>query len=452
MSTDLYDVRVLDVAPDELRARLRVFVVYYDTHDRSHAPIPDDPSFFFQILWEAARNQPITSLHPLRMVGTDEIRDPEWVAAHSHRYVRRIQQVALRNHPVADDGWARLHDFYHERNGKWRDEDLLVQADYDVKVTDPRWLESLSPGDSWATTSYPMESDQVLADDAPAVLDLREPAVTLGLFPGGETDDGTPSDLVFSDDGQYLAVTSQACELVVLHTDDWSEHARIKDSSLWGQDIQWVPGTHQITMRVIEGGGEEDDNAPTRAYDIDAGTEVDVPPQPREARSHTGRYRADGGGGYTGYGAWVDVLSSSGESRRLRLPRGKAHVTSVSFTSAETRMFVGQGNDVHVLDLESGCVSDTITGIGCHAIVRPDGAYLAAAGDGQSASGGKWIDLWRVSDGARLMRCRSGGRYLPALGWSPDGSMLAVSVITGDQGYGGEVRIYRAGPHVETPK
>ncbi|WP_330358840.1 hypothetical protein [Streptomyces chartreusis] len=117
MSTDLYGIRVLDVAPDELRARLRVFVVYYDTHAQSHAPIPDDPSFFFQVLWEVARNQSITSLHPLRMVGTDEICDPEWVAANSHRYVRRIQQVALRNHPVADDGWGRLHDFYYERDG-----------------------------------------------------------------------------------------------------------------------------------------------------------------------------------------------------------------------------------------------------------------------------------------------------------------------------------------------
>lgn len=301
-----------------------------------------------------------------------------------------------------------------------------------------------------------MTSDQVLADDAPTVLDLREPAVTLDLFPGEATDDGTPSDVVFSDDGQYLAVTSQACELVVLRTEDWSEHTRVRDSALWGQDIQWVPGTHQITKRVIEGGGLEDDDAPTRAHDVDTGTEVNVPPQPREVRSRTGRYRADGGfgryradggfGGYTGYGAWVDVLSSPGESRRLHLPRGKAHVGSVSFTSAETQMFVGQGDDVHVLDLESGCVVDTITGIGCDAIVRPDGAYLVAAGDGQRPFGGEWIDLWRVSDGARLMSCRSGGHYLSAMGWSPDGSTLAVSVITGHQGYGGEVRIYRAGP------
>src|SRR5690242_14133353 len=99
--------------------------------------------------------------------------------------------------------------------------------------------------------------------------------------------------------------------------------------------IWWVPGTHQITKRVRWGGGEMDDDAPTRAYDVDSGAEVDIPPQPREDRSRTGRYRADTGfgryradggyGGFTGYGAWVDVLCSSGASpRRLHLPRGKA--------------------------------------------------------------------------------------------------------------------------------
>ncbi len=446
MSTNLYGIRVLDVAPDELRARLRIFVVYYDTHDRSNAPLPDDPSFFLQILWEAARNQPSTSRHPLRMVGTDEICDPEWVAANSHRYVRRIQRVALRNHPMADDGWVRLRDFYYERDGKWHHEDLLVQADYDVKVTDPRWLESLSPGDRWATPSYPMISDQVLADDAPTVLDLREPAMTLDLFPGEATDDGTPSDLVFSDDGQYLAVTRLAswwcCVLAIGACTSAS-------------------GTVPCGARTSSGCP-----APTRSPSVSSKAAArrtttlrPVPtmstPVPRwmssrnrgKPRSPTGRYRADGGfGGYTGYGAWVDVLSSPGESRRLHLPRGEVHVGSVSFTSAETQMFVGQGDDVHVLDMDSGSVVDTITGIGCDAIVRPDGAYLAAAGDGQRPFGGEWIDLWRVSDGARLMRCRSGGYYLPALGWSPDGSMLAVSVITGYQGYGGEARIYRAGP------
>ncbi|MES4901280.1 MULTISPECIES: tetratricopeptide repeat protein [unclassified Streptomyces] len=467
MSTDLYGIRVLDVAPDESRVRFRVFVVYYDTGSRTHAPLPDDPSFFFSLLWEAAQRLPIASLHPLRMVPVDEILDSEWVAAHTHRFVRRVERIATRNHPVAEADWQRLHDFYYERDGRWKDEDLLAQADYDVEVTDARWLGSLSAGHGWASTFYAITADQVLEEDAPTVLDLRRPAVTLDPFPDEDSDEGTPSDLAFSDDGRYLAVTSQACELVVFRTDDWSEHVRVPFSALWGQDIQWVPGTHQITKRVRWGGGDMDDDAATRAYDVDSGAEVDVPPQPREVRSRTGRYRADVGfgryradggyGGFTGYGAWVDVLCSSGASpRRLHLPRGKARAGSVSFTGDETRMFVGQGSDVHILDPETGRVLTTLTGIRSDAIVRPDGAYLVAGG-GKGPSADEFeaderIDLWRVRDGALLMRCRTGGESLPALAWSPDGSMLAVSVITGSQGYGGEFRIYRAGAPVEPPE
>ncbi|MEU5638973.1 WD40 repeat domain-containing protein [Streptomyces milbemycinicus] len=468
MATDLYGIRVLDVAPDELRVRFRVFVVYYDTESRTHAPLPDDdPSFFFSLLWEAANRLPLTSLHPLRMVGVDKVLDGEWVAAHTHRYVRRIERTATRNHPVAEADWQRLNDFYYERDGRWKDEELLAQADYDVEVTDARWLGSLSPGHGWATASYPATADQVLEADAPTVLDLRRPAVTLDPFPDGESDEGTPSDLAFSDDGRYLAVTSQACELVVFRTDDWSEQVRVPYSSLWGQDIQWVPGTHRITKRVRWGGGDTDDDAPTRAYDVDSATEVDIPPQPREARSRTGRYRADGGfgryradggyGGFTGYGGWVDVLCSSGPSpRRLHLPRGKESVGSISFTGDETRMFVGQGSDVHILDPETGRVLTTLAGIKSDAVVRPDGAYLVAGGGkgpaGDRIEGDERIDLWRVSDGALLMRCRTGGDILPTMVWSPDGSMLAVSVITGYQGYGGEFRIYRAGAPVEPPE
>ncbi|MFG3703832.1 WD40 repeat domain-containing protein [Micromonospora sp. NPDC047670] len=465
MSTDLYGVRVLDVAADASRARFRVFVVYYDAEGRTHPPLPDDPGFFLHELWGAMRFEPITALHPLRMINVDQILDEDWLATNAHRYVRRVDRVTTRNLPVADGDWARLHDFYYERDGGWPDEDLLVQADYDVEVTDPRWLETLTPGRGWATAGYPILSDQVLEADAPTVLDLREPAVTLDPFRGGRTDDGTPSDLAFSDDGKYLAVTNQGCELVVFRTDDWSEHLRVKESPLWGQDIQWVPGTHRITGRIIEGGGAADADAPTRAHDVDTGAEVDVPPQPREARSRTGRHRADTGfgrhradggyGGFTGYGAWVDVLSSSGEARLLHLPRGKAWAGRVSFTADENRMFVPQGQDVHVLDLANGEVLKTITGAGGQAaIVRPDGAYLAVGRRNpiRKSYETELIDLWRVSDGALLMRCRAQGTDVGALAWSPDGSMLAAVVFTGRQGYEGDIRIYRAGRPVEPPE
>jgi hypothetical protein len=110
MSTDLYGVRVLDVAADASRVRFRVFLVYYDTDSRTHPPLPDDPGFFLQELWGAMRFEPITALHPLRMVGLEQLLDEDWLATNAHRYVRRVDRVATRNFPVADGDWERLHD------------------------------------------------------------------------------------------------------------------------------------------------------------------------------------------------------------------------------------------------------------------------------------------------------------------------------------------------------
>lgn len=54
MSTDMYGVRVLEVDPDQLRVRLKVFVVYYETGSRTYIPLPDDePGIFLQFLWDS---------------------------------------------------------------------------------------------------------------------------------------------------------------------------------------------------------------------------------------------------------------------------------------------------------------------------------------------------------------------------------------------------------------
>ncbi|MFV2174103.1 tetratricopeptide repeat protein [Actinomadura sp. LOL_016] len=448
MSTDLYGARVLDVAPGEARARFRIFVVYYDVASRDHAPLPDDDvGFFFRLLWEAAHDRPITRWHALQAVPLDDFLEPDWVDANAHRYVTRVERVASLNHPVGDDGWDGLHDFYYERDGGWAGEERLVQADYDVHVTDPRWLDSLEAGYSWGTTVYVSEADQVTEADAPAVVDLRRAARVLDPFPGGERDETTPSDLAFSDDGEYLAVTSQDCELVVYRTADWTEHTRIPHDGRvpWGQDIQWVPETRLLTKRVLERSSEP----PTTAYDVDAGALVDVPPQPGEARSRTGRYRVD-----LGYEGHLDFAAEGAPARRLDLPGGRRPVQSASFTADETRAFVGKWPDVHVLDPADGTVLDTLTGVrsSSEQVVRPDGSHLAAAGTADS-TGPSTIDLWRVDDGRLLMRCRPKGHYYVShLAWSPDGRTLAASLIESRHGYGGTVHLFEPGPPVTVPE
>ncbi|MEV0647410.1 tetratricopeptide repeat protein [Phytomonospora sp. NPDC050363] len=383
MSTDLYGVRVLEVAPAEPRVRFRVFVVYYDTGSRTHAPLPDDPSFFLSLLWEASHREPLTSLHPLWMVSAKQIVDEAWIAAETHRYVRGAERVETRNHPVTDDLWPRLSDFYYLRDDGWHDEETLVQADYDVEVTDPRWLAALSPGQTWATTSYSSRSDLVTEPEAPAVLELRRPALTLDPFTGEEDDGGTPGDLAFSDDGRFLAVTNQACELVVFDTGDWSERTRIAGSPLWGQDVRWIPGTHLVTGRDLD--EEPEAGARVRAYDVDAGAETEVTEPPLRATPH------------------------GAEARRL---------------------------------------ANTAAGSGEACAIRPDGAHLVT-GDGDDP--GRGLSLWRVADGKLLTRCLADADIVRELAWSPDGTTLAASVITGWQGYGGEFRLYRAGQPVRPP-
>jgi len=293
MSTDLYGVHVLEVAPEESRVRFRVYVVYYETGRRTHAGLPDDASFFVCELWRAAEGAPLTWLDPLWMVTTEQICDEGWLSANTHRFVRRIERISTRNHPVPAGNWPLLKDFYYERNGRWTDTHLLVQADFDVHVTDPRHLSALKPGQGWGTTSYAVPSDEVIETED-AVVHLGSPALVLDPFGGEQDDDGTPSDVAFSDDGVFLAVTNQACELVVFRTEDWSEQLRLRESPLWGQDIRWIPGTHRIAGRTIEG---VPDTAPGRAFDVDTGTEVDGAPQrpttPPLLRTREGRKLLD---------------------------------------------------------------------------------------------------------------------------------------------------------------
>ncbi|MEV0351692.1 hypothetical protein AB0H88_38480 [Nonomuraea sp. NPDC050680] len=155
MSTDLFGVRVLDLDHERRRVRFRVFVVYYEPSWGTDDLLPNDPSFFFRVLWEGAddihgRNGGLLA----DLVGLDEFLDEAWVDRHTHLFVAGVERVTTRNHPLDGDAWNRLAMFYYERDGGWQDENLLAQGDYDVEVADPRCLAPLRLGQSWGTTSY----------------------------------------------------------------------------------------------------------------------------------------------------------------------------------------------------------------------------------------------------------------------------------------------------------
>ncbi len=165
MSTDLYRVRVLDLDPTQNKVTFRVFLVYYDW-----SGVPTDPSFFFRILWDEADAR-FGGGGPLgEEVDVRHYLDEAWVNANTYRFVERVTRLSLRNDPLppGKSPPTFVYDGYSN-------EDALTQGDYEVIVTDPRWLAHLKVGQTWQTTSYetkaqmPKGRDTVLMDAAKPV-------------------------------------------------------------------------------------------------------------------------------------------------------------------------------------------------------------------------------------------------------------------------------------------
>ncbi|HEY0136121.1 MAG TPA: hypothetical protein VGB85_18670 [Nannocystis sp.] len=144
MSTDLYRVRVLDLDPTQRKVTFRVFLVYYDW-----SGVPTDPSFFFRILWDEADAR-FGGGGPLgEEVDVRHYLDEAWVNENTQRFVERVTRLSLRNDPLPAGKTPPtfVYDGY-------TDEDSLTQGDYEVIVTDARWIAHLKVGQTWQTTSY----------------------------------------------------------------------------------------------------------------------------------------------------------------------------------------------------------------------------------------------------------------------------------------------------------
>ncbi|WP_433184098.1 hypothetical protein [Actinoallomurus sp. CA-150999] len=160
MITYTHGVRVLEL--DEQRVRLRVFSADYDPSRPPMDLLPEGRGFFFGVLWQAAdgeagrRHGPLNDLIPL-----EDALDPDWVEANAGRFIESVERVGARNLPAGDElaGWYETHYTeldrrLHRWHERWEHEDQLVQADYDVVVTDPRWLEPLREGQGMGTGSF----------------------------------------------------------------------------------------------------------------------------------------------------------------------------------------------------------------------------------------------------------------------------------------------------------
>jgi hypothetical protein len=161
MSTDLYRIRVLKLEPSARKVTFRVFLVYYDWEG-----VPTDASFFFRILRDEADNRLGEGGPLLDEVSEEQYLDEQWVDANTQRFVERVTRLSAKNLKFAED--KKPPTFVYD---SFEDEDSLTQGDYEVIVTDARWLQHLHKDQTWQTASYdtqasmPAGRETVLLDE-----------------------------------------------------------------------------------------------------------------------------------------------------------------------------------------------------------------------------------------------------------------------------------------------
>jgi len=103
---------------------------------------------------------------------------------------------------------------------------------------------------------------------------------------------------------------------------------------------------------------------------------------------------------------------------------GVNRITSLVFSPDGSTMWVGDesADGLRLVRAKDGTVVRTLpatnSGVAAMALA-PDGRTLAVTSDGSN------IQLWRVTDGARLAHLAGGGQ-LQSVAWSPDGALLAA--------------------------
>ncbi|MCA9681710.1 MAG: hypothetical protein KC457_05910 [Myxococcales bacterium] len=409
MSTDLYGVRVLAVDPEARRIRLRVFVVYYDTHYGYHQPVPENSSFFVRALCDHdAFGDDIAQ---------DDRFDEAWVSANAFRTIERFEELARRNEPVED--YAAYSDFYYERGGGWVDEDKLVQADFDLFVTKAEYLAVFHEGMSWGTTAYQTEADELSWADYPEIPDFGD-ARTVTAFPDGKEDGSTLRSMLFSADSKHLLLASDDGDLRVIRVEDAGVVLEVPKLGSWDMAPGWtadgrvgacVRGEHV----AIDLAGKIEPFSPFGCGGNAAGTRFFAVPHDDDLR----------------------LLDQRGEVL-LTLP-GAPDLVIVAGYDAEAKhcALLVETRPLQLVDLASGETRELDAGRVNSVSMSPDGRYLVA-------STFEALLVIRVADGRVIRRRTVKPRYPTAVAWSPDGELVATS-ITDDRGYHSTISFHRLG-------
>ncbi len=414
MSTDLYGIRILETDREARRVRMRVFVVYYDVSYESHQPIPTDRSFFVRVLCdkEALGDD----------ISWDDRFDEAFIDANAFRYVDRFVELERRNEPVTD--WESFSDFYYERGGGWVDEDKLVQADYDVFVSKPEYVDAMVVGDSWGTTSYETNADELTADDYLLIPDFGD-VRRFVPFPDGDQETSAARKLLFSPDGTQLLVSTDAGGFGVFDVAETDCVLSVPKAGDWTFDPGWTPDGR--VTGVVDG--------EFVAWDV--GTSSTEPFGPFGVASSSdgqrfARLTPEGG---------LQLVTADGEVLWERTESAEDLVISIGWDAAGASCVLGvETETLKHIDLQTGEVTDLGTTRFMGVALSPDGSYaMAATFDG--------LLVLRIADGEVIRRWRAPAGYITGVAWSPTGQLVAATV-TDEQGYHSAVHLHRTGAAV----
>jgi len=409
MSTDLYGIRILATDRAARRVRMRVFVVYYDVAYTSHQPVPTDRSFFVRVLCdkEALGDD----------ISEDDRFDEAFIDANAFLYVDRFVELERRNEPVTD--WSSFSDFYYERGGGWVDEDQLVQADYDVFVTKPEYVDAMVVGDSWGTTSYETSSDDLTMADHPHIPDFAD-VRRFVPFPGTEQEASAARRLAFSPDGRLLLVSSDAGGFAVFDVASLERVLYVPDASDWTFDPGWTAdgrvagrvGDAWFTWSLPDG-----TPAPLAAFG--------VAPSRDGSRWLSWPHDDD-----------VRVVDADGTVLWSRGDGAVDLVLYAGWSADGAHCALGvETETLQLLDLAAGTARDLGVGRFMGVSLSDDGAYaLVASFDGAL--------VVRTADAAVIRAWKPPQGYVTGVDWRGD---LAATTVTDAQGYRSAVLLHRTG-------
>ncbi len=414
MSTDLYGIRILDVQPAEKRMRMRVFVVYYDTHYEYHQPIPSDRSFFVRVLCDKeALGDDIA----------DEDRfDEGYVNRNAFRYVDRFVELSNTNFPL--ESYEGYSDFYYERDGGWVDEDKLVQADYDLFVTKEEYLEPFEVGQSWGTTSYETESDNLTADE---YMDIPEFGDVRTFIPFGDLDGEhtVVRTMRFSPDNKYLLASNNEGGMRVFDTKDHSIVLDMPEAGDW----------------VFEPGWMADGRISWQKGDAYFATDLDGNQESIEFFGFSAN--SDGTRYLTGMDAETcQILNNQGEVL-YEAPREPDVVAYAGFDGPGDHciLFMEMDEEAQLIDLRTGDTRPIAIGRVTSLALSPDAKYILAATFQSDL-------VVRAEDGQVIRMQQERGRIPTAVAWSKDGTLAATSSCD-NNGYNSRISYHRMGSAVD---